>query len=306
MIFAIFSFCAIFLLIASGGLLLFYRQQVLQRIQSVIHNEGKEPKPTGLRNTLQSTGTSFTSMVEQFERVLPKSQEEVSIINRRLTRAGFRNENAANIFYGAKVLLPLSLCAIAMATGLGNLSPFLVYMAAIAIGFLGPDFLLGKLISMRQKKIRLSLPDVLDLLVICVEAGLSLDQATSRTAEELKSSHPAISDELGIVVLEQRAGRPRSEAWKNMEERTGVDAVRNLVAILAQSEQFGTSIAKTLRIHADTMRTQRVQAVEEAAAKTTIKLIFPLVLFIFPSLFLVTLGPAAILMSESFKEFFNH
>jgi tight adherence protein C len=175
-----------------------------------------------------------------------------------------------------------------------------MYVVALGIGFLAPDFWLGKRITNRQSKIRRGLPDVLDLLVICIEAGLSLDQGSSRTATELKGAQPELCDELGIVVLEQRAGRPRGEAWKHMAERTGVDCVRNLVSMLIQADQFGTSIAKTLRIHSDTLRIQRVQAVEAAAAKTTIKLLFPLVLFIFPSLFVVTLGPAFISIMESF------
>jgi tight adherence protein C len=149
------------------------------------------------------------------------------------------------------------------------------------------------------------MPDVLDLLIICIEAGLSMDQATARTSEELRLAQPAICDELGIVVLEQRAGRARSDAWKQFADRTYVDSVRNLVSVLVQSEQLGTSVAKTLRIHSDTLRIQRRQRVEEQAAKTTIKLVFPLVLFIFPSLFLVTLGPALIIMSESFQKYFN-
>jgi tight adherence protein C len=147
---------------------------------------------------------------------------------------------------------------------------------------------------------------VLDLLVICIEAGLSLDHATVRTAVELEKAQPELCDELGIVVLEQRAGRPRGEAWKHMAERTGVDCVRNLVSMLVQAEHYGTSVAKILRVHGDTLRTQRVQAVEEAAAKTSVKLVFPLVLFIFPSLFVVTLGPALITMMESFKILTQH
>jgi tight adherence protein C len=146
---------------------------------------------------------------------------------------------------------------------------------------------------------------VLDLLVICIEAGLSLDQSVARTAEELSLGQPVICDELAIVVLEQRAGLPRADAWRHFAERTNVDCVRNLVSVLVQSEKFGTSIAKTLRVHSDTLRTQRRQAVEEQAAKTTVKLVFPLVLFIFPSLFLVTLGPAAITVMESFSKYFN-
>ena len=132
-----------------------------------------------------------------------------------------------------------------------------------------------------------------------------MDQATTRTAQELRLSQPEISDELDIVVLEQRAGRPRADAWKQFAERTGVDSVNRLVSVLVQSEQLGTSVAKTLRVHADTLRTQRRQEVEEKAAKTTIKLVFPLVFFIFPSLFLVTLGPAAILMAESFQKYLH-
>jgi tight adherence protein C len=210
------------------------------------------------------------------------------------------------LFYGAKVLVPLTFCAVGFATGLGSQNPLMIYAAALGIGYLAPDFWLGKKISSRQKKIRLGLPDVLDLLVICVEAGLGLDQATARTAQELSKAQPAVADELSIVALEQSAGRPRADAWRHMAERTDVDTVRNLVSMLVQSEQFGTSIAKTLRTHSDTLRVQRIQAVEEMAAKTTIKLIFPLVLFIFPYLFLVTLGPAVILMSESFKDFLTH
>jgi tight adherence protein C len=144
------------------------------------------------------------------------------------------------------------------------------------------------------------------MLVICVEAGLSLDQATARTAEELKVSQPILSDELSVVALEQRAGSARSEAWKHLADRTGLDIVRNLVSMLVQSEQFGTSIAKTLRVHSDTLRTKRVQEVEEKAAKLSVKLLFPLVLFIFPSLFVVVLGPAVILMADSFKSLFGH
>ena len=193
-----------------------------------------------------------------------------------------------------------------MLSGLASYSPFIAYATALGLGFLLPDFWLGRRISKRQTRIRLGLPDVLDLLVICMEAGQSLDQATARTAEELSRAQPEISDELGIVVLEQRAGRPRPTPGKTLRERTAVESVRNLVSVLVQSEKFGTSIAKTLRIHADTLRTQRRQKVEEQAAKTTVKLVFPLVFFIFPSIFLVALGPAVIIIMDSFKRFLSH
>jgi tight adherence protein C len=299
MMIPIFAFVVVFLLIGSGLLLLFYREAMIQRIADVINPQAK---PKTLMGTIQQAGLSVSVVVEHFERVLPKSQAEVSVVEQRLIRAGYRKETAIKVFYGTKVMLPLLFCILALVTGLADLSPFFVYGLALVVGFLGPDFWLGQVIKTRQSKIRRGLPDVLDLLIICIEAGLSLDQAVSRTSQELTKAQPALCDELNLVVLEQRAGRPRSEAWKHLAERTDVDVIRNLVSMLVQSEQFGTSIAKTLRTHSDTLRTKRVQQVEEAAAKTTIKLVFPLVIFIFPALFLVTLGPAAIMMSESFKD----
>ncbi len=292
------TFIVIFLLIASGGLLLFYRDAALQRFTAVIMPHARR---RNLRETMQHAGTSLGGMVEHMERMLPKSQAEISVTQQRLIRAGFRGESAMKYFYGAKVITPLFFCALALATGLASESPLFICAVALGLGFLAPDFWLGRRIKKRQSAIRRGLPDVLDLLVICIEAGLSLDHATVRTAEELHRAHPAITDELGVVVLEQRAGRPRADAWKHFAERTDVDSVRNLVSVLIQSEQFGTSVAKTLRVHADTLRTQRRQQVEEQAAKTTVKLVFPLVLFIFPSLFVVALGPAAIIMIEGLK-----
>lgn len=300
--FAFFAFLVVFLLIGSGGLLLFYREAMLQRITEVIN---PQPKKTTLMTTIQESGFSIGGVMEHFENVLPKSQAEVSVVKQRLIRAGYRQENAIKTFYGTKVVVPLLLCGITAVSGLGNMGGFFAYASCLGLGFLAPDFWLGWRIKKRQAKIRRGLPDVLDLLVICIEAGLSLDQATSRSAEELKNAQPELCDELNVVVLEQRAGRSRSETWKHLAQRTDVDCVRNLVSMLVQSEQFGTSIAKTLRIHSDTLRTQRVQAVEEAAAKTTVKLIFPLVFFIFPALFLVVLGPAVIMMSESFSTLFK-
>jgi tight adherence protein C len=298
MTFAILAFAAVFVLIGSIGVLMFYREAALDRISQVINPRRKEKT---LVETFQNTGSSIGNVVKRFENLMPKSEKEVSVIRKRLSLAGYRNENAIKIFYGCKVLVPLLLGTIAAVSGLANIGPFFVYLITLGGGFLAPDFWLGKRIAARQKKLTRGLPDVLDLLVICMEAGLSLDQATARSAEELRSSQPEICDELNVVVLEQRAGRARSDAWKNMAERTGVESLRNLVSMLVQTEQFGTSIAKMLRVHSDTLRVQRVQMVEEMAGKTSVKLVFPLVLFIFPALFLVTLGPAAIVMAESFS-----
>lgn len=300
--FAAFTFVVVFLLIASGGLLLFYREAMLQRISEAVT---LHPKRRSLLGTIQHTGSSLGSVMAQLERLLPRSQSEVSVTQQRLVRAGYRSETAVKTFYGSKVLVPLALCALVAVTGVGREETFIVYAVALGLGFLVPDFWLGRRITLRQAEIRRGLPDALDLLVICIEAGQSIDQATARAAEELRGVRPEIADELGIVVLEQRAGRPRSEAWRHFAERSGVDGVRNLVSVLLQSEQFGTSASKTLRVHSDTLRTQRRQKIEEQAAKTTVKLVFPLVFFIFPSLFLVTLGPAMITITQNFHTLLN-
>jgi tight adherence protein C len=295
-------FAVLFLLIASGGLLLFYREAMLQRIAEVINPHAK---PKTLLSSIQQSGFSIGGVVEHFDNVIPKSQAEVSVVKQRLIRAGYRKESTVKLFNGSKFVIPIALCIASLVSGVGAMSPFFVYAVCLGAGYLGPDFWLGRKIKKRQGKIRRGLPDVLDLLVICIEAGLSLDQGTVRTSEELAHAQPELCDELHVVVLEQRAGRPRQDTWKHLAERTDVDCVRNLVSMLIQAEQFGTSIGKTLRTHSDTLRTQRIQQVEEAAAKTTIKLIFPLVFFIFPSLFLVTLGPAIIIMMDSFKQMFH-
>ena len=298
---AVFAFIVIFLLIGSAGLILFYREAMLQRIASVTSGRG-ERKPKGIVSTIHQTGLSLSVVVEQFEKVMPKNERDISSARQKLIRAGFRGESAIKILQGSKLFVPVVLCAILLATGAWRFSSFL-FLVAAGIGYLAPDMWLRRRVVLRQRRIRRGLPDVLDLMIICVEAGLSLDQATIRTSQELRLAQPDLSDELGVVVLEQAAGKPRAEAWKGLADRTDVDSIRNLVSVLVQAEKFGTSIARTLRIHSDTLRTERRQQVEEQAAKTTVKLVFPLVLFIFPSIFLVTLGPAMIKMSQFFHNF---
>ena len=297
-------FIGVFTLIASGGLLLFYREAMVQRLTDVVL---QRPKRGPLLETIQQTGTSIGGMVGNLDRMVPKTGEEKSVIATRLARAGYRNETAAKYLYGAKVAGPLLLLMVSSMLGLMQSSSFIFAAAAsVGLGFILPDFWLSNRIKARQKKIARGLPDSLDFMVICIEAGLSIDQAIARTAEELKISYPAISDELDVLVLEQRAGRARSDAWRQFAERTGVEAVRVLATVLIQAEQLGTSISRTLRIHSETLRTHRRQNIEEQAAKTSVKLVFPLVLFIFPSLFLVVLGPEAIMMAEAFQSYFPH
>lgn len=298
---ALFTFLAVFLLLASLGLLLFYRAAMMDRLTAVISPRAEHRWSSWLR--FDKAGSSLKAVVQPFERVLPKSPQEVSVIEKRLMRAGFREASAVNIFYGAKVLVPASLCILAAVSGIGRSNPFFVYIIALALGFLAPDFWLGRKIKARQLEVRLGLPDFLDMSVICIEAGLSLDQALVRSVDELRISQPEISDELSLLILEQRAGRPRADAWKNLAERVDIDVIRALAASISQADQFGTSISKILRAQSDSLRVQRRQNVEELAAKTTVKLVFPLVLFIFPSIFVVTVGSAIITIMESFSNF---
>ena len=302
MTFVFVSFCTVFLLVAASGIWMAGRETVSDRIRQVIDPSFRRK---GLIDSIFSGNISLTSLVEWFEQLLPRSKSEVSILKQRLVRAGFREDSAVRFFYGCKIVLPLAFTILASVTGITAIGPIFVYPTCIGGGFLLPDFWLGRLIKRRQSRIRRGLPDVLDLLVICVEAGLSLDQATARTAKEMDRLQPDLCDELGMLVLEQHAGRPRSEAWKNMAERTGEETVRNMVGMLVQVEQLGTSVARTLRVHSDTLRTQRIQHIEEMAAKTSVKLVFPLVFFIFPAVFLVALGPAAIMMYDAFSRLVN-
>jgi len=169
---------------------------------------------------------------------------------------------------------------------------------ALAIGYIGPGFVLAREAKARQHRIRLSLPDALDLLVVSVEAGLGLDQALQRVGAELTLAHPELSEELRLVNLELRAGKARPEALRNLADRTGVDDLSSLAAMLIQTDKFGTSVARSLRVHSETLRTKRRQRAEEAAAKTGVKMVFPLVFCIFPAIWVVTIGPAAIKFVE--------
>jgi tight adherence protein C len=299
---AILAFLTAFLLITSLGLLFFYRQRALQRLSQLV-SQAADANLLGI--VAPTRGSKIEKFVKPFQQVVPRTPEDVSTVQKRLIRAGYRDKSYVNIFYSAKVLVPGGLCILATVTGFYAFGPLFVYALAAGLGFLVPDFWLSNRISARQAKLRLGLPEALDLMVICVEAGLSLDRATMRTSEELRISQPEIADELNLVYLEQRAGRPRAEAWKHIGQRTDVDTVRSLASIVIQSAKFGTSIGKTLRAHGDTLRTRRRQDAEEQAAKTTVKLVFPLVLFIFPSLFVVTLGPSMLIMMEGFAKFLS-
>ena len=299
----IIAFLATFGFLVSAGLLLFYRDTVWDRLQGIVDPQsGWSWSRWG--QALWRRPNTVAAIAKPFQNVLPRSPEEVSVVQKRLIRAGYRGPSAVNIFYAAKVVVPVSLSLLATVTGAYQIGPLFVYGVSAGLGFLLPDFWLSNRISARQRKIRLGLPEALDLMVICTEAGLGLDQTLARVTHELELSQPEIRDELALVNLEQKAGRPRAEALRNFAERTDIDTVRALTTTLVQADTFGTSIAKTLRVYSDTLRTQRRQTAEEQAAKTTVKLVFPLVFFIFPSIFVVALGPSAISLWEGLNKYF--
>ena len=298
------AFIAVFVLIGTAGLLVFLRTGMTQRLASAVEPYSERETWLGRLRSNRSAD-SIKAVIQPFDRILPKSPQEVSVAQKRLMRAGYRKDSHLTIFYGSKALLPILLCVLVAISGVTSiLSPFYAYTLALALGYLLPDFWLGRQIKERQINIRLGLPDFLDLMCVCVEAGLSMDQSLSRTSEEMRQSHPQISDEMGLVVLEQRAGRPRQDAWKNMAERVDLELIRTLISAIIQADQFGTSISKTLRIYSEGLRTRRRQQVEEVAAKMSVKLVLPLVFFIFPAIFVVALGPSFLAIIDSFKKYF--
>lgn len=220
---------------------------------------------------------------------------------RRLMLAGYRKPFHADLFVGARLLLPV-IAGFAVAMWVKD-NVIVWFALAVILAFFAPEFWLGRAIKKRREHIRLSLPDALDLLAICMEAGLGLDQAIVRIGQELRHSHPALSEEFLQVNLEQRAGNPRIGAWRNLADRVAEESVRSFVNMLVQTERFGTPISKSLGAFSDALRTKRRQRAEELAAKTTIKLVFPLVLFIFPCIFIVTVAPAIISVMKGFEAF---
>jgi tight adherence protein C len=223
----------------------------------------------------------------------PKSIAEMGKLRKRLITAGYRGSEALIVFFGIRIACALGAFALFVTPLLTRPSLFKA-LAACCLAYLLPSILLARMAKRRQHRIRLGLPDVLDLLVVSVEAGLGLDQAIQRVGDELAAAHGDLSDELRLINLELRAGKARSEALHNLADRTGVDDVESLVAMLVQTDKFGTSVAQSLRVHSETVRTKRRQRAEEASAKLGAKMVFPLVFCIFPAILVVTIGPAAI------------
>ena len=245
---------------------------------------------------------AFRERIEQaldpISKALPLSPADVSRTRGWLIQAGYRDPSHVNYYFGVRVLMAsVAFLAVALLTGFNN-PPLLAGLTGL--GFFLPRFFLKRMIKDRQQRIRLGLPDALDLTVICVEAGLALDQALMRVGQDLHHAHPDLSDEFHLVNLEMRAGKPRADALRNLVDRTGVDDIRSLVGTLIQTDRFGTSVAQALRVHSDSLRTERRQRAEEQAAKTTIKMVPPLVVFVLLPFLFVSVGPAVILAFRSF------
>ena len=240
----------------------------------------------------------FHDLVKKLGSILPASPKDVTVMQRRLIRAGIRNPGALKMLYGAKLILGLTLPIAAgfalVASPLGAERKSLAVMGALAVGFFGPNEYVRMRARRRQRAIRRGLPNALDLLVVCVESGLGLDQAIMQVAKELENAHPEISQEFTLVNLELRAGKRRLEALRNLADRSAVDELKKLVAVLIQADRFGTGIAQSLRGHSDYMRVQARQTAEEKAAKLGVKLVFPIFFCILPSLFVVTVGPVMV------------
>jgi len=297
---------SVFLATAAGAFGLYWilesRQESLQqRFKEVI---GKADAPG--EGVAESTGKWIDMIRKRFTAKTAVETDLVAMLSGKelvggrllLNQAGYRSPGAYHAYLLVRWALPPLVVTLSLVggkiAGVENRSIFLAILIAGIVGFLLPDFALRRRIHKRQEEITDALPDGLDLLVVCVEAGLGLNAAFVKITEEFRLSSPALSEEFDIVNREMVAGKPRQEALRALSERTGVEDVKSLVAMLIQTEKLGTSLAQSLRVHSDSLRLRRRQRAEEAAAKTTIKLVFPLVFLMFPALFIVILGPGAL------------
>jgi tight adherence protein C len=280
------------------------RDEVIERLERATGG-GMDAIVSERERAPEKTFARIASILRPFARLVkPAPGEELSRINQSLIHAGFRSENAVEILLGIKLLLPLVIIIILWQID-SHLEKPLDLPPAIAVAFIGiafafflPNMWLGSKIQQRQQIIEDALPDSMDLLVTCVEAGLSLDAAMSRVAAELELVAPILAVEMKQTLLEIQAGVRRSDAFHRLSTRTGVEDLRTLSAMIIQTELFGTSVARALRVHAEGMRTKRMQRAEEKAAMVSVKMTVPLIMCILPSLFAVVLGPAIATISK--------
>lgn len=297
------------LLFAFLSVYLFFRkkqktEEIISKIDKYVTPErSSNPNFHAAESSLQQFFAGIMTWLSRYTK--PKNEEELSRRRKLMAMAGYRRPINLVIFYGAKVfmamVLPASILVIKFLFGMHfdrNILIILLVLFAL-LGYFGPNLWIHLMIAGRQEKIREGFPDALDLMVVCVEAGMGLDQAIKKISDEMKLSHRVISDEFGLMNLEMRAGRSRQDAMRNLAARTGVDDVKSLVTLLLQTDRFGTSVAQALRVHAATMRTKRRQRAEERAAKLPVKMLFPLICFILPCIFIVIVGPAIIRIYRS-------
>jgi tight adherence protein C len=289
--FAAVIFVVVSLIVATAAMKLWMRpKEAIERVTGVMV-AGTEQAPA-------HPSLVFQDMLKKLGTVLPQSPKDANVVQKRLIRAGFRTSNAIKTLYGAKVILgvlfPLLMTFAVANSDSDPSNKVMGVLAAAAAGFFGPNEYVKIMGKRRQKQIRRGLPNALDLLVVCVESGLGLDQSILQVAKELEHAHPEISEELALVNLELKAGKRRVEALRNLADRTAVDDLKKLVAVLIQADRFGTGVAQSLRGHSEYMRVQSRQQAEEKAAKLGVKLVFPIFFCILPSLFVVTVGPVIV------------
>jgi len=284
---------ALFLLVVLGftamGMKFWVRpKEAMDRVTGVVVNRDKPPVHPSL---------IFRELIEKLGSALPASPKDVNVMERRLIRAGFRSANALKILIGARaaglVAFPLLAALAVSGAAIEYNHKVIAVLAAGVLGFLGPNEYVKQVSKRRQKQVSKGLPNALDLLVVCVESGLGLDQAVLQVAKELEHAFPVISQEFGLVNLEMKAGKRRVDALRNLADRTSVNDLKKLVNVLIQADRFGTGIAQSLRGHSEYMRVQTRQVAEEKAAKLGVKLVFPIFFCILPSLFVITVGPVA-------------
>jgi tight adherence protein C len=262
------------------------------RTVAVPHSTGLVLEPTQLTEVPDP-------FLQKLSKAMPRSPKDMSRLRRRLIRAGYYDIRTTILYAASELVCPV-IFALGPITFLGWGDGWILSILAAIFGYLTPGLWLQRKTNQRQKMIHNGLPDALDLFIVCMEAGSSLDQAIVKASDELEISHPAITEELRIITTEIRAGKPRLEAFKNFANRTGVEDVRALVAMLVQTDRFGTSVSQSLRTHSSTSRTRRRQEAEERAGKIGVKLVFPLVLCLFPAVYVVCMGPVAIRIYRAF------
>ena len=297
------SLLAFFFCLLAGSALFLYlnSREAVQTWKRRVENRMDSPDSVQELNWIDSLGTSLTQLIERLGNAMkPSDDADVRSLRNSLITAGFRHPRVPILFRGTKLV-----CATALLLGMALVPTktlgfpsysmlIMYYVGAAFFGYYLPAYWLRWMTSSRKTRVLHALPDALDLLVVCVEAGLGLDQAINRVGEEIKFAHRDLSDEFNLLALELRTGVTRTDALRNLSKRVDLAEFKGLVALLIQTDRFGTSIGQALRVHSDAMKVTRRMKAEELAAKLPVKLLLPLLFFIFPSLFIVILGPAAI------------